>query len=86
MCSATSVLSATRDLNRAFDLVEDRARTFEKSFYKLLAASEEVSGMIGRYDPTSDLLDDAQTILRAMDSIVQAMKRVHAGDSDGDAS
>ena len=83
---ATSVLSATRDLNRAFDLVEDRARAFEKSFYKLLAASEEVSGMIGRYDPTSNLLDDAQTILRAMDSIVRAMKKVHAGDSDGDAS
>lgn len=83
---ATSVLSRTRDLNTAFDLVEDRARAFEKSFYELLAASEEVSGMIGRYDPKSDLLDDAQTILRAMDSIVQAMKKVHAGDSDGDAS
>ena len=83
---ATSVLATTRDLNRAFDLVENRARAFEKSFYRLLTASEEVSGMIGRYDPTSDLLDDARTIRRAMDSIVQAMKRAHAGDSDGDES
>lgn len=74
---ATEVLEATGDLNRAFDLVEDRARAFEKSFYRLLAASEEVSGMIGRYDPKSDLLADAETILRAIDSVVQAMKKAH---------
>jgi hypothetical protein len=74
---ATDVLATTRDLDRAFDLVEDRARAFEKSFYRLLAASEEVSGMIGRYDPKSDLLDDAETILRAVDSVVQAMKKAH---------
>ena len=83
---ASSVLATTRNLDRAFDLVEDRARAFEKSFYKLLSASEEVSGMIGRYDPKSDLLDDAQTVLRGLDSIVQAMKKAHAGDSDSDAN
>lgn len=74
---ATNVLSTTRDLDRAFDLVEDRARAFEKSFYRLLAASEEVSGMIGRYDPRSDLVGDAETILRAIDSVVEAMKKAH---------
>ncbi len=83
---ATTVLATTGDLNRAFDLVEDRARAFEKSFYRLLAASEEVSGMIGRYDAKSELLDDAETILRAVDSVVQAMRKAHAGKSGDDAS
>ncbi|MDQ2638905.1 MAG: hypothetical protein M3Y83_18755 [Actinomycetota bacterium] len=74
---ATEVLATTRDLARAYDLIEDRARAFEKSFYRLLASSEEVSGMIGRYDPKSDLLADAETISRAVDSVVQAMKKAH---------
>ena len=83
---ATRVLSTTRDLDRAFDLVEDRGRAFEKSFYKLVTASEEVSGMIGRYDPNSELLDDAQSVLRAMDSIVQAMKKAHTDHAGPDES
>lgn len=83
---ATNLLISTRELNRAFDLIEDRGRAFEKSFYKLLAASEEVSSMIGRYDPESDLLEDAQTVRRSVDSIVEAMKKAHARESDSDAS
>ena len=44
---ATTVLTSTRDLDRAFELVEDRARAFEKSFYRLASAAEDVSGAIG---------------------------------------
>lgn len=83
---ATDVLVETRDLSRAFDLVDDRARAFEKAFYRLLAASEDVSAVIGRYDPSSELLNDAQDLQRTVDSIVQAMTRAHANTSDGNAS
>lgn len=78
---AAEVLAKTRDLDQAFGLVEDRGRAFEQSFYKLLDASENVAGMIGRYDPKSELLDDAETILRTIDSIVVAMRKAHASDS-----
>lgn len=83
---AVTMLAESGSLDRAFDLVEDRARAFERSFYRLAGAAEDVSGMIGRYDPRSELLEDAESTQRAVDSIVQAMKRAHNPGNSGDAS
>lgn len=82
---ATDVLLHTRDLDRAFDLVEDRARAFEKSFYRLATAAEDVSGTIGRYDPQSDLVEEAEATLRVVGYVVQAIRDAHAGGTPGDA-
>jgi hypothetical protein len=82
---AIDVLVRTRDLDRAFDLVEDRARAFEKSFYRLATAAEDVSGVIGRYDPRSDLLEEAETTQRVVGYVVQAIREAHAGGPQGDA-
>ncbi len=76
---ATTALAASRNLDRAFEMIEDKARAFEKAFYRLTDAVQEVSGVIARYDPKSDLVDDAETLQRSVTYIVQAIKSAHTG-------
>ena len=83
---ATEVLESTRDLDRAFDLVEDKAKAFEKSFYRLASSAEDVSRIIARYDPESDLIDDAESTLRVVTIVVNAMKEAHTTRNTTDAS
>lgn len=74
---AVRVLESNRDLDRAFDVVEDKAKAFEKAFYQLASSAEDVSRIIARYDPKSDLVDDAETTLRVVTIVVNAMKEAH---------
>lgn len=75
---ATSALAASRNLDRAFETIEDKAQAFEKAFYKLADAAREVSGIIAQYDPKSELVDEATTLQRAVAIIVQSVKAAHA--------
>jgi hypothetical protein len=83
---AVGVLENTRDLDRAFDVVEDKAKAFEKSFFRLSSSAEDVSRIIARYDPKSDLLEDAEATLRVVTIIVNAMKEAHTRGDSSDAS
>jgi hypothetical protein len=83
---AVGVLENTRDLDRAFDVVEDKARAFEKSFFRLSSSAEDVSRIIARYGPKSDLLEDAEATLRVVTIVVNAMKAAHTRDDSSDAS
>lgn len=83
---AIGVLEDTRDLDRAFGLVEDRAKAFEKSFFLLSDSAEDVSKIIARYDPKSGLIEDAEATLRAVTIIVNAIKEAHNRDDSSDAS
>ena len=83
---ATRVLESNRDLDRAFDVVEDKAKAFERAFYQLASSAEDVVRIIARYDPKSDLVDEAEEILRAMTIVVNAMKDAHLGGRSSDAS
>ncbi|SHJ48353.1 hypothetical protein SAMN02745244_02607 [Tessaracoccus bendigoensis DSM 12906] len=74
---AVRALESNRDLDRAFDVVEDKAKAFEKAFYHLVSSAEDVSRIIARYDPKSDLVDDAETTLRVVTIVVNAMKEAH---------
>lgn len=79
---AVRVLEESRELDRAYDVVEDKAKAFEKSFYRLASSAEDVSRIIARYNPESDLVEDAESVLRAVNIIVSAMKGAHmSGDS-----
>lgn len=83
---AVGVLEATRDLEHAFDVVEDKAKTFEKALFRLTSSAEDVSRIIARYDPKSDLLADAEDALRVVTIVVSAMKEAHARDDAADAN
>jgi len=83
---ATHQLEMSRDLNRAFDLVEDKARAFEKAFYQLASSSEDVSRIIARYDPKSDLLDEAESVLRTVTIVFNSIKKAHFEGLSSDAS
>lgn len=83
---AVDVLGSTRNLDRAFDVVEDKAKAFEKSFYRLTSAAEDVSRIIARYDPKSDLMEDAEATLRVVNIVVNAMKEAHTRGDSSDAS
>lgn len=83
---AIGVLESTRDLDRAFDVVEDKAKAFEKSFFSLSSSAEDVSRIIARYDPKSDLIEDAEATLRVATIIVNAMKEAHTRGESSDAS
>lgn len=83
---ATSALAASRNLDRAFEMIEDKARAFEKAFYQLADAAQVVSGVIARYDSKSDLLDDAETLQRTVTYIVQAIRAAHTRGPAGDES
>jgi hypothetical protein len=83
---AVNVLTATRDLDRAFDVVEDKAKAFERSFYRLSSSAEDVSRIIGRYDPASNLIEEAESALRVVSYVVQAMKEAHVRGDSSDAS
>lgn len=74
---AVRVLESNRDLDRAFDVVEDKAKAFEKAFYQLASAAENVSRIIARYDPKSGLIDEAKATLRVVTIVVNAMKKAH---------
>ncbi|HEY5303035.1 MAG TPA: hypothetical protein VIJ86_03140 [Acidimicrobiales bacterium] len=82
---AVEVLTLTRDLDRAFDVVEDKAKAFERSFFRLSSSAEDVSRIIARYDPKSDLIKDADATLRVVTIVVNAMKEAHARDDSSDA-
>lgn len=83
---AIRVLESNRDLDRAFDVVEDKAKAFEKAFYQLASSAEDVSRIIARYDPKSDLVDDAEATLRVVTIVVNAMKEAHLGGRSSDES
>jgi hypothetical protein len=51
----------------------------------LATAAEDVSGTIGRYDPQSDLVEEAEATLRVVGYVVQAIRDAHAGGTPGDA-
>lgn len=81
---ATSALAASRNLDRAFEMIEDKARAFEKAFYQLVDAAQMVSGVIARYDARSDLVDDADTLQQTVSYIVKAIKATHARGASND--
>ncbi|MFT4234334.1 MAG: hypothetical protein QM607_04960 [Microbacterium sp.] len=83
---ATSALAASRDLDRAYEMIEDKARAFEKSFYKLVDAAQTVSGVIARYDASSDLVEDADALQQTVSYIVKAVKDTHARGATSDES
>ncbi len=83
---AVGVLENSRDIDRAFDVVEDKAKAFEKSFYRLTSSAEDVSRIIARYDPKSDLIEDAEATLRVVTIVVNVMKEAHVPGESSDAS
>ncbi len=83
---ATSALAASRSLDRAYEMIEDKARAFEKAFYQLVDAAQAVSGVIARYDARSDLVEDAQTLQQTVTYIVKAIKDTHARGVASDES
>lgn len=75
-------LRATMNLDRAFDEVDDKAKRFRTAFYTMQDAVEHVSGLVSRYDPTDELLDDALNTQFTLRGIVQQMKGIHSRNDD----
>lgn len=70
---AIAMLSRTRELDSAYDIVEDRTARFESELTALLAQAKTVSGLIGNFSGDRELLAIAETAFKTTRSIHQSM-------------
>lgn len=83
--SATRVLEASNNLDQAYGMVEDPKIAFEKAFFKMIGAVEEVNRLIGRYDANSNLLKEIAVVRKSIEAIEHRIKSEHnTGDTGRD--
>lgn len=80
--TALGMLTASRDLDEAHAVVEDKGQLFAESVYALSTAATRASSMIGNYEGGDDDLEKlAESVSRAVRSIVGAMRSASSEDN-----
>ena len=82
--SAINDLRSNRDLARAFELVENKAQAFQKLFYQLVASAEGTLASVAKYDPSTELSDDSDQLLRTIRLLVAGIKDRHSSPDGSD--
>lgn len=72
--SALATLEATRNLDRAWDLAEDKSAKFSVLVYKLVQDIEEALRLSGNYDGDPELASAAESVSRSARTLSASLK------------
>ena len=83
---ARTMLEDSRDLNAAYDQIEDKTLRFDSALMSAIRQAEETLGLVGHYDGRADTMSRGDSLRRTVLSLHGAMKegkaRAEAGDAD----
>ena len=82
--NALAMLESTRDLDAAYDQVEDKGLRFNQSLMSTIKDAEDTLSLVGYYDGRTDLMSAGDTLRRTVSSLHLAMKRSQERADFGD--
>ena len=82
--NALAMLESTRDLDAAYDQVEDKGLRFNQSLMSTIKDAEDTLSLVGYYDGRADLMSAGETLRRTVSSLHVAMKRSQERADFGD--
>ena len=82
--NALAMLENKRDLDAAYDQVEDKGLRFNQSLMGTIKEAEDTLSLVGYYDGRTDLMSAGDTLRRTVSSLHVAMKRSQERADFGD--
>ena len=82
--NALAMLESTRDLDAAYDQVEDKGLKFSQTLMGTIKDAEDTLSLVGHYDGSADLMSAGNNLRRTVTSLHAAMKRSHDSAVIGD--
>lgn len=82
--NALAMLESTRDLDAAYDQVEDKGLKFSQTLMGTIKDAEDTLSLVGHYDGSADLMSAGDNLRRTVTSLHVAMKRSQERADFGD--
>ena len=82
--NALAMLESKRDLDAAYDQVEDKGLRFNQSLMGTIKEAEDTLSLVGHYDGSADLMSAGDNLRRTVTSLHVAMKRSQERADFGD--
>lgn len=84
--NARAMLEASRDLDAAYDQVEDKNLKFSQALMLSIRQSEDALRLVGNFDGRADLMSAGDNLMRTVRSLHRAMKAATEGELAGDGT
>lgn len=82
---AIAMLQGTRNLERAFEVVEDKGQRFSQALMATIRQCEEALRLVANFDRDSSLMSAGDNLVRTSRALRDQMRRILDGDADGEA-
>lgn len=79
---ALAMLRGTRDLDRSYEVIEDKGQRFSQALMATIRQAEEALRLVANYDGEASLMSAGENLVRTSRTIRDAMRRVMDDDDD----